>query len=156
MPAFEQSPGSSDSTSSPESEPEVKSQAQKRPKNQQPARPKAKSLSSKHQTTHNAIEKRYRNNLNNKIAALRDSVPSLRIATKENYSDRDSAESDLGGRNEPQKLNKVSVAKLQEFCHPTLSTDMSIVHLMALFHLLATSSCPFLQLSFSKVPKLVI
>jgi hypothetical protein len=111
MPDFELSPDSSDSASSPESDTntEIKSQTAKRAKYQQSTRSKAKSLSSKHQTAHNVIEKRYRNNLNNKIAALRDSVPSLRTAAKENCSDRDSAESDLGGRNEPKKFNKVSV-----------------------------------------------
>jgi len=108
MPATAQSPHSSDSTSSPEPELEIEAQTRKHPQKQQPAKSKAKSLSPKHQTAHNMIEKRYRNNLNNKIAALRDSVPSLRIATKKNYDDRDSAESDLDGQNQPRKLNKVS------------------------------------------------
>ena len=108
MPAIAQSPHSSDSTSSPEPELEIEAQTRKRPQKRQPAKSKAKPLSSKHQIAHNIIEKRYRNNLNNKIAALRDSVPSLRIATKKSYGDRDSAESDLNGQNQSQKLNKVS------------------------------------------------
>jgi hypothetical protein len=33
-------------------------------------------------TAHNMTEKRYRNNLNDKIAALRDSVPSQKIMCK--------------------------------------------------------------------------
>lgn len=111
MPDFELSPDSSDSVSSPESDtnPEIKSQTPKRAKYQQSTRPKAKPLSFKHQTAHNVVEKRYRNNLNNKIAALRDSVPSLRTAAKENCSDRESAESDLGGQNEPKRFNKATI-----------------------------------------------
>ncbi|KUJ20425.1 uncharacterized protein LY89DRAFT_579020 [Mollisia scopiformis] len=38
-------------------------------------------------TAHNMIEKRYRTNLNDKIAALRDSVPSLRIMNKTRNGD---------------------------------------------------------------------
>jgi hypothetical protein len=70
---------------------------------QQVAKPKVKTTSPwtpsvtppKQQTAHNIIEKRYRNNLNNKINVLRDSVPNL-------CSEGDSAESC-----EPKKLNKV-------------------------------------------------
>jgi hypothetical protein len=109
MPARSQSPHGSDSTSSPEPELEVEVQTQKRSKQQQSAKSKAKQLSSKRQTAHNIIERRYRNNLNNKIAALQDCVPSLRTKTKEKSGDIDSAESDLGGQNETQKLNKVRV-----------------------------------------------
>ncbi len=137
MSAIAQSPHSSDSTPSPEPELEIKAQTRKRPQKQQPAKSKAKPLSPKHHTAHNIVEKRYRNNLNNKIAALRDSVPSLRITTKENNSDRDSTESDLEGRNEPQRLNKVSVVKTS-----------GILTLSAFHYLLVMSSClhlaPFL------------
>lgn len=39
-------------------------------------------VSAPKKTAHNMIEKRYRNNLNDKIAALRDAVPTLRAAAK--------------------------------------------------------------------------
>ena len=51
--------------------------------------------------SHTVIEKRYRTNLNQKIAALRESVPSLRADS------RDSA--DLGGLTPASKLNKATV-----------------------------------------------
>jgi hypothetical protein len=108
MHGIAQSPHSSDSTSSPEPEREREAPTQKRPQKQQSAKSKTKTLSPKHQTAHNIIEKRYRNNINNKIAALRDSVPSLRVAAKKNNGDRDGEESDFDGQNQPQKLNKVS------------------------------------------------
>jgi hypothetical protein len=54
------------------------------------------------------IEKRYRTNLNDKIAALRDSVPSLRIIDKDNPSGEDLQE-DLHGLSPAEKLNKVFV-----------------------------------------------
>ncbi|APA06875.1 hypothetical protein sscle_02g016450 [Sclerotinia sclerotiorum 1980 UF-70] len=61
-------------------------------------------------TAHNMIEKRYRNNLNDKIAALRDSVPSLRIMQKSargevTADDRD----ELQGLTPAHKLNKATV-----------------------------------------------
>jgi hypothetical protein len=61
---------------------------------------------------HNIIEKRYRANLNEKIAELRDSVPSLRITKKakaQDGSDADSADEDLDGLAPSNKLNKASV-----------------------------------------------
>ena len=61
---------------------------------------------------HNIVEKRYRANLNDKIAELRDSVPSLRIAKKAKTNDEaniSSGEEDLDGLTPGNKLNKASV-----------------------------------------------
>lgn len=62
-------------------------------------------------TAHNMIEKRYRTNLNDKIAALRDSVPSLRIMTKSARGE-DTADDreDLQGLTPAHKLNKATVS----------------------------------------------
>ncbi len=59
-------------------------------------------------TSHNMIEKRYRTNLNDKIAALRDSVPSLRVV-KRGGRGGNTAETkeDLHGLAPAHKLNKV-------------------------------------------------
>jgi hypothetical protein len=57
-------------------------------------------------TAHNMIEKRYRTNLNEKIAALRDAVPSLR-ATRKNAKGEDVQQEDLQGLAPAHKLNKV-------------------------------------------------
>jgi len=60
-------------------------------------------------TAHNMIEKRYRNNLNDKIAALRDAVPSLRVMCRNaSEGDEDDAE-DLEGLAPAHKLNKATV-----------------------------------------------
>ena len=60
---------------------------------------------------HNIIEKRYRANLNEKIAELRDSVPSLRIAKKsiDNKEGDDDDDEDLDGVTPSSKLNKASI-----------------------------------------------
>lgn len=60
---------------------------------------------------HNMIEKRYRTNLNDKIAALRDSVPSLRIMTKSARGE-DTADDreELQGLAPAHKLNKATVS----------------------------------------------
>ena len=67
-------------------------------------------------TAHNMIEKRYRTNLNDKIAALRDSVPSLRIMRKSARGE-DTADDreELHGLTPAHKLNKATVSS------PTLS-----------------------------------
>lgn len=59
-------------------------------------------------TAHNMIEKRYRTNLNDKIAALRDSVPSLRVISKAKTRKDDTGE-DLQGLTPAHKLNKATV-----------------------------------------------
>jgi hypothetical protein len=59
-------------------------------------------------TAHNMIEKRYRTNLNDKIAALRDSVPSLRAGKKNAKGESNSeGKEDLHGLTPAHKLNKV-------------------------------------------------
>lgn len=61
-------------------------------------------------TAHNEIEKRYRTNLNDKIAALRDSVPSLRIMCKSaRGEDTTEDREELHGLTPAHKLNKATV-----------------------------------------------
>ncbi|KAF2278786.1 uncharacterized protein EI97DRAFT_219233 [Westerdykella ornata] len=61
-------------------------------------------------TAHNMIEKRYRTNLNDKIAALRDSVPSLRVMSRQNGgNEEDDDPEDLEGLTPAHKLNKATV-----------------------------------------------
>ncbi|CAI6098009.1 unnamed protein product [Clonostachys chloroleuca] len=61
-------------------------------------------------TSHNMIEKRYRNNLNDKIAALRDAVPSLRIMSKSaRGEDTTEDRQELHGLTPAHKLNKATV-----------------------------------------------
>lgn len=78
-----------------------------------PALPYSSNISSQplKKRPHNVIEKRYRANLNEKIAELRDSVPSLRVL-KKTQAGEDLAGSDdenLDGLTATNKLNKASV-----------------------------------------------
>lgn len=66
-------------------------------------------------TAHNMIEKRYRNNINDKIAALRDSVPSLRIMSKSAKGEDTSLDrEELHGLTPAHKLNKATVGILKQ------------------------------------------
>jgi hypothetical protein len=87
---------------------EVDSQTQKNTPKRKPAKSTAKLLFSKHHTAHSMIEKRYRRNLNDKIAALRDCVPGLRGTDKGNLCSED-LEEDLHGLSPAQKPNKVFI-----------------------------------------------
>lgn len=63
-------------------------------------------------TAHNMIEKRYRTNLNDKIAALRDSVPSLRVLSKSaRGEDTTEDREELHGLTPAHKLNKATVRR---------------------------------------------
>lgn len=59
----------------------------------------------KDRSSHNIIEKKYRTNINAKITALRDAVPSLRMAA----GDTDMTINDLDGLSPASKVNKASV-----------------------------------------------
>ncbi|MCJ1474436.1 hypothetical protein MMC13_003094 [Lambiella insularis] len=64
-------------------------------------------------TSHNVIEKRYRSNLNDKIAILRDTVPALRFPTqrttaKHGQSDTEASGEEDGATSKP-KLNKATI-----------------------------------------------
>mmetsp|Transcript_8963 Transcript_8963/g.8858 ORF Transcript_8963/g.8858 Transcript_8963/m.8858 type:complete len:846 (-) Transcript_8963:1438-3975(-) len=59
----------------------------------------------KDKSSHNMIEKKYRTNINSKILALRDAVPSLRIVA----GNKDVSMADLEGLTPASKLNKASV-----------------------------------------------
>lgn len=72
-------------------------------------------------TAHNMIEKRYRTNINDKIAALRDSVPSLRIMSKSARGEDTTVDrEELHGLTPAHKLNKATVCE-----HPTLFTSVN-------------------------------
>ncbi|KAG5798274.1 hypothetical protein H9Q69_002672 [Fusarium xylarioides] len=63
---------------------------------------------------HNMIEKRYRTNLNDKIATLRDSVPALRVMVHRleqpcTETIEEDADEDLGGLAPAHKLNKATI-----------------------------------------------
>lgn len=76
-------------------------------------------------SAHNAIEKRYRTNLNDKIAALRDSVPSLRIMSKSaRGEDTTEDREELHGLTPAHKLNKATVSS----CLNTSVLIRQVVH----------------------------
>ncbi|PGH27638.1 hypothetical protein AJ80_00651 [Polytolypa hystricis UAMH7299] len=74
------------------------------------ATPASKTLPSK-KRSHNVIEKRYRANLNEKIAELRDSVPSLRALARQRSgsANGEGDENDAEITTSANKLNKASI-----------------------------------------------
>jgi len=113
IPSLASSPSSSESNSPRDVEHDA---GIKRPtpraRKHQPGNSRAKSPCLKPQNAHNLIEKKYRNNLNTKINTLRDNIPSLRSATKEDEDmDSDSGES----RKVVRKCNKVNIYSTVQF-----------------------------------------
>ncbi|KIW03560.1 hypothetical protein, variant [Verruconis gallopava] len=100
--------GSSDSPPS-SSEPDHRTRNMKKRKPDDDDEPSGEKGGPPKKTAHNMIEKRYRTNLNDKIAALRDSVPSLRVMSRANAADDDEEEVDLEGLAPAHKLNKATV-----------------------------------------------
>jgi hypothetical protein len=116
IPNFASSPASSSSNSSWEvGQPEVKTKTttmRARKQKQQKRCEKDLPLCLKRQSSHNLIEKRYRNNLNSKINILRDSIPSLRS----NEEAEDGMDSDAGESGKMvQKCNKVNIYSTIQF-----------------------------------------
>lgn len=88
-----------------------KSSADNAPEDQQVTAPPEKRPTTSNRS-HNVVERRYRSNINAKIADLRDSVPALKAAT--NSAVQSPQNTDLGS----QKLNKATI----------LSTAVSYIH----------------------------
>lgn len=113
-------------------------------------------------TAHNMIEKRYRNNINDKIGELRDSVPSLRIMQKSARGE-DTADDREGlqGLTPAHKLNKATVSCLFLYFSPIMrvSVDISADVMIALgtchASLKITPLYPFLSLPFDVQPTLI-
>jgi hypothetical protein len=110
IPSLASSPGSSESDSPWDVEHDVEIKRPSLPaRKHRSGSSRAKSPCLKPRNAHNLIEKRYRNNLNSKINTLRDSIPSLRSATKENEEGEDGMDSNAGESRRIQKCNKVNI-----------------------------------------------
>lgn len=66
-----------------------------------------KRVGKKEKSSHNMIEKRYRTNINDKINALRDAVPALRVLVDSGDDEFD--DNELEGLQRAKKLNKATI-----------------------------------------------
>jgi hypothetical protein len=98
---------------SPSPEPEVRTRKSKKRKSLTDDGEIPNALSQSRKRGHNAIEKRYRTNLNQKINCLRDGVPALsRTASGDSKSDDEAEDSDAegaDGKNAQQKYGKAAI-----------------------------------------------
>ena len=106
QPQYPASPSSSPSSPDPTGNRKRKSSVEEEEEDDESPEPANGRCPPVKKTAHNMIEKRYRTNLNDKIAALRDSVPSLRVISKKN-SRGEEIQEDLQGLTPAHKLNKV-------------------------------------------------
>jgi len=87
----------------------------------------ASPIGKRQNNSHNLIEKRYRNNLNSKINALRDSIPSLCSTVKEEEGE-DAMDSDAGDeRRKAQRCNKVNKSINISSIVPLLTRSQGII-----------------------------
>jgi len=108
QPQYPASPSSSPSSPDPTGNRKRKSSVEEEEEDDESPEPANGRCPPVKKTAHNMIEKRYRTNLNDKIAALRDSVPSLRVISKKN-SRGEEIQEDLQGLTPAHKLNKATV-----------------------------------------------
>jgi Helix-loop-helix DNA-binding domain len=87
--------------------PTKESKTQKKGKREVRRKPSKGEGSTRERATHNLIEKRYRGNLNNKIAELRDSVPNLR-SPDQNKAEGGSTKGEFIGYTDSRRINKAS------------------------------------------------
>lgn len=109
-PSSASSPSPSDSSSN-SSHAETKRSPPTPRSRKSPSKSQAKPASrSKGKSSHNLIEKRYRNNLNSKIQILRDCIPALSSKRSRSASTSTSEEEEEGGEGEGEiKCNKGTI-----------------------------------------------
>jgi hypothetical protein len=93
---------------------------------------------------HNAIERRYRNNINDRISELKNAVPALykaRINEKANAADSDDDDSDeiIEGVQVAKKLNKATILKkaTEYICHLKTNNENAVQENMILQQIIA-------------------
>jgi hypothetical protein len=103
----------------------------------------------KDRSSHNIIEKKYRTNINAKITALRDAVPSLRMAA----GDTDMTLNDLDGLSPASKINKASVlTKATEYIKHLEKKNAALVAENQRLRQMAGGLSPTQQQMFTQFP----